>query len=143
MAVYLPTKKSTTYVYEFIWQGVRYKDSTYQTKKHDARLVEAKVRLDLGAHPAPRRVRDAQRFVYFIQCDDAVKIGIAVNVASRFMGIQVGSLKPLTLLAAVAGGFPEERAVHRRFAHLRVRGEWFSAAPELLTFIADLPGSLT
>lgn len=49
MSVYLPTKKSITYVYDFWWQGRHYKDSTQQTTKAEALLVEAKKKLDLRA----------------------------------------------------------------------------------------------
>lgn len=58
MSVYLPTKRHTTYVYDFWWKGQHYKDTTDQTVKADAQLVEAKLKLKLRAEagglvPAP------------------------------------------------------------------------------------------
>lgn len=47
MSVYLPTPDSKTYVYDFVWKGQRYKDTTHQTTESEARLVEAKKKLAL------------------------------------------------------------------------------------------------
>lgn len=46
---------------------------------------------------------------------------------------------PLTVLALIRpGGRLLEQFLHRRFAVMREHGEWFSPAPELLGFIAEL-----
>lgn len=76
--------------------------------------------------------------VYFIRCCDAVKIGFASDVTERLAGLQVASPHRLELLATVSGTRESEAGLHRRFSHLRVRGEWFSAVPELLRFIDGL-----
>ena len=47
MSVYRPSRRHTTYIYDFVYQGVRYVDSTHQTTKTAALLVEAKKRLAL------------------------------------------------------------------------------------------------
>lgn len=39
------------------------------------------------------------------------------------------------------GGRAKEQEIQRQFAHLRVSGEWFEAAPELLAHIAELTRS--
>jgi hypothetical protein len=81
--------------------------------------------------------------VYFIACNDAVKIGTAVNVTSRFNTLQIGNPDPLCLLGAIPGDEILEKALHRRFKHLRIRGEWFRNTDELAAFIEagfeDLP----
>jgi hypothetical protein len=38
-------------------------------------------------------------------------------------------------MAVVPGGYPEETALHRRFAKLRTVGEWFEPGDDLLGFI--------
>lgn len=78
-------------------------------------------------------------YVYFVQAgeDGLVKIGCASDVASRLATLQTGSPEPLRLLGVTAGGKSAESALHRRFAHLRVRGEWFVAAEELLGYIQE------
>lgn len=77
-------------------------------------------------------------FVYFIEAvgADAIKIGIARNVDRRLQGHQVSCPLPLRLLASAPGGMEEEKHIHHRFAHLLVRGEWFSAKSEIMAFIA-------
>lgn len=80
--------------------------------------------------------------VYFIGCEDAdaIKIGITSNrVYERLNGAQVNCPLQLTLLAAFDGGAEAEAELHARFAHLRLRGEWFRADPELLDHIKQFP----
>ena len=56
-------------------------------------------------------------------------------MATRLSLLQTSSPYPLTVLAAIPGGRKDEIELHTRFASLRVRGEWFAAAPELVAFI--------
>lgn len=73
--------------------------------------------------------------IYFISSGDAVKIGISQDVARRLESLQCGSPVELTLLGTRPGGEVEERALHQKFAHLRIRGEWFRLERDLLEFI--------
>lgn len=75
--------------------------------------------------------------VYFIQQGDsgAIKIGCSKNPAQRLAGLQTGHSEPLRLLTCAVGSQDQERALHDRFAHLRVSGEWFRPAEELLSYI--------
>jgi hypothetical protein len=45
--------------------------------------------------------------------------------------------KPLDVLAVIRADKVGEYATHQKFDHLRIRGEWFRADPELLQFIAE------
>ena len=76
--------------------------------------------------------------VYFIQAglSGPIKIGVANNPKARLHTFQVGHYEELRLLAAIEGAEPEEAALHRRFASLRIRGEWFRPARALLEEIA-------
>ena len=59
---------------------------------------------------------------------------------SRLCGIQTGNHLPVRLLGTVPGGLDLERALHRRFAHLRLQGEWFHWDDEIAAAIsADAP----
>lgn len=73
--------------------------------------------------------------VYFVQCDDdgPVKIGAtrADAVEQRLGVLQTGSPYRLNLRHVAPGDRGVERGLHRYFAHLRVRGEWFLADAEL------------
>ena len=77
--------------------------------------------------------------VYFVRCGDLVKIGTSNDVYQRMSSIRTMTPLPLELLAIGAGSRAEEADLHARFAHLRQHGEWFTAAPELLAFIAQIP----
>jgi hypothetical protein len=85
------------------------------------------------------RTRAAQS-VYFIQAESGpVKIGIALDPKQRLAGLQISHFERLTLLAAAPGGIRLETQLHRRFAHLQIRGEWFRFTPEIEAEIARLP----
>jgi len=72
--------------------------------------------------------------VYFARCrDDTIKIG-----CTRFFQRRMKELRaePLAAISCLGN---EETEIHSRFSHLLVRGhEWFSSAPELMGFIAEL-----
>lgn len=96
----------------------------------------------LTALPGAERVSAASPppcWVYFIRSGAAgpVKIGYARDPYTRFMNLRTASPDEVSYLGHLPGGIEEERAVHARFAHLRIRGEWFRPAPELLDFIAE------
>jgi hypothetical protein len=73
--------------------------------------------------------------IYFAQAGEGgpVKIGYAHEdgVISRLGNLQLGNHVRLTLLRVLAGDFDTEWAVHQRFAHLRMHGEWFAYTPEM------------
>lgn len=74
--------------------------------------------------------------VYFIGAGGQIKIGWSRKVATRLAQLQTGSANQLKLLATVPGGRGLEQSLHKQFHHLRLAGEWFLAAPELLDHIA-------
>lgn len=107
------------------------------------RLRAACVETNRLASKLPRSARRSlPSSVYFIQTgfydDDPVKIGIADSVQARLVQLQTASPYRLRLLGVMPGGATEERALHQRFAHLRLHGEWFEGADELLTAIAEM-----
>lgn len=84
--------------------------------------------------------------VYFIAAGDppkAVKIGHARNVRQRLVGIQTGNHERVRLVGTLPGGPALERVMHRRFAHLHLRGEWFLWSDEIAAVVAanDVPFS--
>jgi hypothetical protein len=80
-------------------------------------------------------------FVYFVQADGRgpVKIGYASTLKDRLNGLSTAHHGTLKVLAAMRGTVLEEREMHKRFAHLRIKGEWFKMARELRNFIKSLP----
>lgn len=65
--------------------------------------------------------------VYVVQCGSTnfLKIGYSENLQKRIESPQIGSPYPLQLLATWPGGWSLEQHLHRRFADLRQKGEWF------------------
>ena len=75
-------------------------------------------------------------YVYFIQqwegykCRGPIKIGIADDVDARLGELQVANPRRLTILfrcpfPSRAEARAAEQDLHRRLAHLNIRGEWF------------------
>lgn len=77
-------------------------------------------------------------FTYFIRDGDRVKIGFTIHPSKRQSCLQVGNYRELETIAVVPSYMAEEHETHERFAHLRERGEWFRAEPDLIEFIEDL-----
>jgi hypothetical protein len=85
--------------------------------------------------------------VYFVQEIEGshdewigrVKIGFTSRpLKDRIRDLQVGNSRKLVLRALLSGGEVVEAKLHARFDHLRVHGEWFTCAEELLAFMRDL-----
>ena len=84
----------------------------------------------LGKMPQPLVPGD---YVYFIQFRDLIKIGTSSDVTYRLTKLQYE-----TVLGIMPGSFPEEHAIHVRVSHLRDRGEWFRATPEVFELIEEV-----
>jgi len=76
--------------------------------------------------------------VYFVQAGEGgpIKIGTSDKVPDRIAKLQTANPHKLSLLGTVAGDEEIERALHARFASIRLEGEWFRPGRELLDFIA-------
>lgn len=74
-------------------------------------------------------------FIYFIEAGDFIKIGYTRSPASRAVKMMTDSPHELKLLHFEPGTFKREKVLHRHFADIRVRGEWFEKTPELLAHI--------
>lgn len=73
-----------------------------------------------------------ERSVYFAERGGLIKIGYSGTPSVRVAALHA------RLLASMPGDYAVERQTHARFAPFRIDGEWFSAAPELLAYIASL-----
>jgi len=81
---------------------------------------------------------DRPVIIYFLRAHDgSIKIGYTAKqkLAQRIKQLQTGNPFPLQLLAIKLAKLEEEKAIHSRFSHLRVSGEWFKPDSELLEFI--------
>jgi hypothetical protein len=77
--------------------------------------------------------------IYFIQAKASgpIRIGSTIDLASRFADHSKAIGSPVCVLGVVRGLRPEEIAIHHRFHHLRLQGEWFRDAPELREYISS------
>ncbi len=80
--------------------------------------------------------------VYFLELQ-APSLPIKVGV-SAFLDKRVGQMSgypwDVVLMGTVEGDRVLEQAIHRRFAHLRMRGEWFKRNTDILLYIHDKTG---
>lgn len=85
----------------------------------------------------PRR-RPASSWVYFALADEVrrVKIGMSVSPRDRISTINADSPVAVRLVGTMPGTAENESALHRRFRHLHVKGEWFEYRDELADYIA-------
>lgn len=69
-------------------------------------------------------------YVYAIRNNHTgrIKLGISENPERRLKELQIGNDCELELLAyrEAANRFKDEKAIHDKYQHLRVRGEWFA-----------------
>lgn len=72
--------------------------------------------------------------------DNRLKIGFSRDAKKRFRAIQTSSSDDLTCLGTMKGTLKDERALHKKFASIRVRGEWFKNRKHLRNFIAQAAG---
>lgn len=80
---------------------------------------------------------DNQDTYFAADSQGAVKIGRSYNIKERLMQFQRDRGGEVTLLAMISGG-DAELGLHRRFAHLKIDGEWYKPEPEMLEFIRGL-----
>lgn len=76
-------------------------------------------------------------FIYFIRCMDRVKIGITSSLNNRLYAIRLSSAFPVDMIYSYEGDISEEKRLHKNFANLHVKGEWFLYHDSIKEFIKD------
>lgn len=91
------------------------------------------------------RVSAPKSFVYFMEREGMVKIGVSKNVDKRVREVSRGSampkgmtVGPVRLLGTIPGAYAEEKALHRQLWRYRVGGEWFRYEDAVKAHIAQL-----
>ena len=79
-------------------------------------------------------------YVYFVEeiDGDYIKIGLSKRPDERLQALQRFNGRALRVTMAIRGDYAVEREIHKRFKHIRGKGEWFKATKELKEFISDL-----
>lgn len=82
--------------------------------------------------PAVRPPLATEGTVYALQNGYTIKIGWTANLSQRMRTYPPSSI----LLVTYPGTRTDERAIHRRFAHLLTHGrEWFPVAPQITEWV--------
>lgn len=75
-----------------------------------------------------------KKLVYLIQSLDSgkYKIGISNNPTKRIKNLQTGNGEKLKLIHMFESNFPSklEKALHNKFSHLKLIGEWYNLTLE-------------
>lgn len=111
-----------------------------------ARRLTEKMIFDMKyGHLYPKRKREVfsnrfakNKYLYFIACGDAVKIGMSSDPTSRIETLAVGAPGQLYLIAMIPNMGHRENEFHKRFTHLHLRGEWFKYTNEIHELIKEL-----
>lgn len=120
--------------YHTMWRVVR--EMRRERGMPDAGGASGRLPGNPAIRPDGRRKR---RSVYFMLCGKNVKIGVATKVNSRLSHVQTGSAETIKLLRCMPGDESLEKKLHKKFAGLHVRGEWFRYEGELREYIQSLP----
>lgn len=137
------------YLSAIVFNERRAMHNRWQDARDFVYAIERRVRKECEDQFIARQVRDAEeriaaieatpQSVYFIGSESGpIKIGIAARPLDRLRGLQTGHHEKLELLATCAGGQPQERDYHKRFADRRLSGEWFERCPEIEAEIEKL-----
>lgn len=81
--------------------------------------------------------------VYFMRLGEGgpIKIGYVVDIINLYMrrsDLQTAVVDPIKILGIMEGGKTIEAELHRKFSHLRIRGELFRPEQDLMLHIETL-----
>lgn len=91
---------------------------------------------------ATPRVPVPTGFVYFMAMGDFIKIGFSGSPEHRVKSFAIGNPYDIDILLKIPGSLEVEGEMHRRFDHIRHRGEWFQRTDGLVAYIGWLKRSL-
>ena len=80
----------------------------------------------------------SNKFLYFLLCGDAVKIGKSSDPCLRIKELQTGAPYECKLVATFKNMGHKENECHKKFKHLKLYGEWFRYTQEIKLFIESL-----
>lgn len=75
-----------------------------------------------------------QGTIYFLRAEHIVKIGHTFG-GGRKTELQVGNPTELKVMRMIPGSRKQEKWLHKQFAALHIRGEWFNFCEEMLTIV--------
>lgn len=93
--------------------------------------------------PAPPDWQDKVGYVYLLHDGEFYKIGMSGQPDKRLAQLQYQDGREYTIVALIPTEDNRrlEKELHKRFHSKRVKGEWFSLAPEDIAWITALAGT--
>ena len=85
-----------------------------------------------------QKAKRVPNHLYFVQCGEYVKIGIAADVRKRVRDMEMHNPYEMKILHVMPGKRKEEKELHKRFATYRRRNEWFWFEGELREYVEGL-----
>lgn len=111
-----------------IWEARREVMYAEQKIRHLRRWLQEERKPRAEAADKPKREAPVDGTVYFLRVGGYIKIGWTSDLTKRMRQYQPDT----QLLAIKPGTRKDERALHRKFAHLKTHGrEWFPLAPQI------------
>jgi hypothetical protein len=83
------------------------------------------------------KLKYSRKYLYFIQCGDAVKIGVSSCPEDRMKILSTSSPGKLVLVAKIPNMGHKENEIHKQLAHLKINNEWFWFTPEVNELIKN------
>ena len=126
--------------YVTYYEGAKQREKVVSTLLQEA--IREKVRL-IGEvsereNGQPQNENKNGDYVYFFETQGMIKIGVSLNVPKRLKRVEAWTPFEIKMLGNINGGYPLEKQIHRKFKHLRVKGEWFKSDDHLLKFIEEI-----
>jgi hypothetical protein len=110
-----------------------------KTKKIKPKPSNAEYQM-VSLQPRPRQMPVGVELVYFVRCENFIKIGVSTSPRYRAHSFRTGNPFDCRLIGLVKGGRLFEKELHKRFASRRHRDEWFHHSDELEAEIAVICG---
>lgn len=92
-----------------------------------------------GRHREPNKKPLPRGYIYFVLAgvSGAIKIGYSAKPSKRVRALGTSHHEELECIFTMRGTQQDEKALHKRFAEFRKRGEWFEYAEPIKRFIAS------
>jgi len=114
--------------YSPAWVAREQRNKRARDRTRERKIEWGKDVLFVQLDQAVKRCRGTGKLVgdvYFVLCQDLLKIGFSIDVDGRLAGMRTDNPFPLQLLGVIAGPVQLEKALHAVFNEHRHQGEWF------------------
>lgn len=91
-----------------------------------------------GRRQSPKKETNGRGYIYFVLAEKsgAVKIGYSAKPLDRLAALATSHHEELKCIFTMRGTQQDEKALHKKFAEFRKRGEWFEYAAPIKRFIS-------